>query len=59
MKKQNKADWRIVCVGLACLTIAELYALSQGVNGTIFAIYVFIVAGVMGIAIPTPKFLNR
>ena len=55
MMKQ-KTDWRIVVVGMICLTAAELYALSQGINGTIFAIFIAIIAGAIGVVIPTPKF---
>ncbi len=50
----NKTDWKIVGIGLVCLTIAELYALNQGINGTIFAVYVAIVAAAIGVAIKNP-----
>ncbi len=53
-KIKQKTDWRVIGIGLICLTIAELYALSQGINGTIFAIYVAIVAAAIGVAIPSP-----
>ena len=48
----KKIDWRVLCVGLVCITIAECFALSQGINGTLFTIYAVIVGGVMGIAVP-------
>lgn len=54
MENKIKTDWKIVCTGLICLTAAEIFALVNGVNGTIFSIYVFIVGGVMGIIIPNP-----
>ena len=53
---QHKTDWRIVVVGMICLTAAELYALSVGINGTIFAIFIAVIAGAIGVMIPTPKF---
>jgi len=54
----NKIDWKIVCFGMACLTAAEIYALSQGINGTYFSIFVAIVAGAIGITIPSDKFIK-
>ena len=53
-KKKQKVDWRVVCVGLVCLTGAEIYALSQGINGTIFAAFCAIIAGTIGVTIPNP-----
>jgi len=58
MKKKTKVDWRIVCTGLICLTVLNLYALSQGINGTILSLVLIVIAGVIGITIPTPKLLK-
>ena len=44
--KKNKVDWRLVAVGMVCLTAAEMYALFNGINGTLFSVYVFIIAPV-------------
>jgi len=52
---KQKIDWRIVCMGLICLTGLEIYALSQGINGTILTIVVGIIAGVIGFTLPQPK----
>ena len=54
MTKQTKIDWRIVVTGLVCLTAAEIFALSQGINGTIFSVFVLIVGAAIGITIPNP-----
>jgi len=54
MTKKTKVDWKVICTGLVCLTISELYALSQGINGTIFTIYVAIIAGAIGVFVPNP-----
>lgn len=51
-KKKIQIDWRIVCTGLLCLTILELYALSQGINGWVLSVIIGIIAGVIGFAIP-------
>tara|TARA_R100000750_G_C2292140_1_gene75376 strand:+ start:408 stop:584 length:177 start_codon:yes stop_codon:yes gene_type:complete len=53
-KQKQKIDWKVISVGLICLTAAELYALSQGIDGTIFTIYVAIVATVLGVILPSP-----
>ena len=58
-KKKQKTDWRIICVGMVCLTAAEIFALSQGINGTIFAIFVAVIAGTIGVTIPTPNILKK
>lgn len=47
-KKKQKIDWRIVCTGIACLSGLEIYALSQGINGTMLAIVVGIIAATIG-----------
>ena len=51
----KKIDWRIMCTGLVCITGLEVYALSQGINGTILTIVVAIIAGVMGLTLPQLK----
>ena len=53
MMKQ-KIDWRIVCVALVCLTGIEIYALSQGINGTYLSIVIAVIAGIAGFVIPSP-----
>ena len=56
-KKKPKVDWRVMCVGLVCLTGAEIYAISQGINGTIFSLFMLVIGGAIGVAIPNP--LNK
>lgn len=51
---KKKVDWRIVCVALVCLTGLEIFALSQGINGTMFSVVIAIMAGLAGWTIPTP-----
>ena len=53
-KKQNKVDWRIVCVGLICITALEIYALSQGINGTLLKMVLMVIAGGIGLILPNP-----
>ena len=57
----NKIDWRIVCVGLVCLTAAEITALLLGYNGTLLKAFLIIVALAIGVTIPSEiiiKFLK-
>ena len=47
-------NWKLVAVGLICITALEIYALSQGVNGLILTAVVGIIAAAIGVAIPNP-----
>jgi len=53
-KKKQKTDWRIVVTGLVCLTALEIYALSQGINGTLLKIVLVMIAGAIGVTIENP-----
>ena len=55
----NKIHPAVICVGLACLTILECYALHMGINGTLLKMVLVVIAGVIGVAIPTPKFMSK
>jgi len=45
-------DWKVLCVGIFCLTALEICALFNGVNGTMFTLIVAIIAGTIGYTIP-------
>ncbi len=53
MKKQ-KVDWKIVCTGLVCITVAESIALMNGINGSLFSLYALIIGGAIGVFIENP-----
>ena len=53
--KKKQIDWRVICVGLVCLTAAEIYALSQGINGTIFSLFMMVIGGAIGVILPQPN----
>lgn len=53
------ADTRVMMLGILCITVLELYALSQGMNGTLFALVVGLIAASIGVVLPQPKFLKR
>ena len=59
MTKKKQPTWQVICMGIACVTTAEIYNLYLGNNGTYFAIFVAIIAGAIGVTIPTPKFLQK
>ena len=50
----NKTDWKIVITGIVCLTILEIVALMNGINGTLFSLVIMIIAGAIGVMIPNP-----
>ena len=52
---KQKIDWRVICVALVCLTAIEIYALSQGINGTILSLVIAVVAGIAGWTAPQLK----
>ena len=58
-KKEVKTDWRVILGGMVCLTAAEIYALSQGINGTMFSVFIGIMALAIGVKIETPKILQK
>lgn len=53
--KKKKVDWRVIVGGMVCLTIVEVYAMSQGINGLMFAAFAAIIGGAIGVVIPTPS----
>lgn len=52
---KEKIDWRIVCTALIVLGGIEIYALSQGINGTMLSIVIAIIAGIAGWTVPQLK----
>ena len=52
--EKPKIDWRVICVGMLCLTLVELYAISQGHNGTLRMLFFALVAGAIGVTIQNP-----
>ena len=45
-------DWRIVIVAIIALTVLEIYALSQGINGILFTTIIAVIAGLAGWTLP-------
>ena len=49
---KTKIDWRIIVSGIAGLTISEVVALFNGIDGVLLSSIVAVIALVMGITIP-------
>lgn len=49
----------IVITGIVCLTLLEIAALFNGINGTLFTLVIIVIAGAIGVSIPTPKGLLK
>lgn len=52
---KNKIDYRIVIVGLICITLLEMMAMYKGVNGVLLTVVIGIIAASIGIIIPKEK----
>ena len=48
----------IVITAIIVLGVMECFALSQGINGTLFTIVAVIISGLAGLVLPTPKVLG-
>jgi len=48
----------IIC-GIICLTLLEICALFNGINGTMFTLVVAVIAAAIGVIIPRPKELDK
>ena len=53
-KTKKVIDWRIVIVGLSCLTVIEVCALLKGIDGTLLSVIIGIIALAIGVVIPNP-----
>ncbi len=51
---KEKPDWKVICIGILCLTIIEIYALSKGINGIILSTVIGIIGLSIGITIKNP-----
>lgn len=55
----QKVDKKIVITAIVCLTILEIIALHNGINGTLLSLVIGIIAGLAGWTIPTPKSITN
>ena len=57
-KKKQKTDWRVICVGMVCITAAEITALMLGYNGTMLKLFLVIMAMGIGVVMENPLRTN-
>ena len=55
----NKISWQVLCCGMLCLTAAEITALILGYNGTLFKIFIVVIALGMGITIDSKIIIDK
>lgn len=48
-------DWRIIICGIICITILEVTALLNGINGWKLTLAVGIIAAAIGVTLPQVK----
>ena len=53
MMTKKEIDWRIVCIGLICLTSYGIYAASKGIDGIIMSVIIGVIALAIGVTIPS------
>lgn len=53
-KIQPEKNWIVAIAAIAGLVIMECFALSNGINGTLFSLVIAAVAGVGGYLLPSP-----
>lgn len=46
-------NWKVIVTGIICLTVLEITALLNGINGTLFTIIVAVIGAAIGVTIPT------
>jgi len=54
-KQAVKIDWRVIIAGIIALTIIEVCALLQGIDGTLMMMITAVIALAIGVVIPKPK----
>ena len=51
---KEKIDWRIAIAGIMSITILEAIALFKGINGILLSGVLMLIAGIIGVVIPSP-----
>jgi len=52
---KQKIDWKVACVAIVCLSILEICAMYNGINGTFRTMIFSIIALIVGIQLPQFK----
>jgi hypothetical protein len=56
--KKEKVKWQIVVAAMICLTVLEMFAIANEINGVVLSTVIAILAMLGGLALPTPKLLK-
>lgn len=49
----------VLVMGIGCITLLEIFALAQGINGVMLTLTIGTIAAIVGIAIPTPGWMKQ
>ena len=49
----------IIITGIICITLLEIIALLNGINGVLLTTVIAIIAAAIGVVVPTPKFFKE
>ena len=52
--EKERVDWKIVVIGIICLSAIEICALLNGVNGTLMSLVIAVIGLAIGVTIPNP-----
>lgn len=52
--KQPQTDWKVICMGIGCITAMEIIALLKGINGLLLTSVIGIIAVAIGVSIKNP-----
>lgn len=58
MEKKTNRDIKIIIAAIVGITLIEITALSMGRNGMMLITTIGAIAGLAGLALPTPKILR-
>ena len=60
MKKiKTKIDWKVACTAIVCLSVLEVFAMHNGINGTMRTIIFSLIALIVGIQMPQLKLQQK
>ena len=52
---KQKINWKVLCIGIVCLSAIEIVALMKGVDGTIMSLIIGVIGLAMGLTLPQLK----
>jgi len=59
MAKKEKIDWKVSMTAVICLSVMEICAMFNGINGTMRTIIFSLIALIVGIQMPQFKELKK